>query len=245
MKEKTKLIYTALYISFLIAMFVLFGVVQNHAPGMISFYVVIFLILTIVSVLFYFSTQKKEFQIVTVASNSEDPSFNDDPADDPVEENIEKEIDIQKIVPAKNTDINKYSEELLQNLSKSFPIVQALFYIKNPNEDLFHCYAEYAYFSENEPSEFRTGESLPGQAVKNKTIVSLDNIPDNYMVVASGLGNSDPKYLVFVPVKNNHDEVVGLIEYASFEPLTQNHTKALEGISVKVAETISKHLKSK
>jgi methyl-accepting chemotaxis protein len=127
-------------------------------------------------------------------------------------------------------------------MATDFRIVQGLLYIKNPHEDLFHCYAQYAYFSENKPVEFTTGETLPGQAVKNKAIVSLNNIPDQYMTIASGLGKSNPKHLVFVPLKNQ-EEVVGLIEYATFEPLTERQFKALEDISKKVADTISKHLK--
>jgi len=58
----------------------------------------------------------------------------------------------------------------------------------------------------------------------------------------SGLGKSKPRQLVFVPLKNQ-DEVVGLIEYATFEPITEKHQKALDEISKKVADTIVKLLK--
>ena len=70
----------------------------------------------------------------------------------------------------------------------------------------------------------------------------LNNIPDNYMTIVSGLGKSKPRQLVFVPLKNQ-DEVVGLIEYATFEPITEKHQKALDEISKKVADTIVKLLK--
>jgi transcriptional regulator with GAF, ATPase, and Fis domain len=161
------------------------------------------------------------------------------------EENLvetEALIDIQKLLPSRTLGIEKFAEEMLQNMANPFSMVQGLFYVKNPNEDLFHCYAQYAYFSEDKPVEFRTGETLPGQAVKNKTVVSLSNIPDQYMTIASGLGKSNPKQLVFVPLKSQ-DDVVGLIEYASFEPLSEKQFKALEGISKKVADVIVKHLK--
>jgi hypothetical protein len=62
------------------------------------------------------------------------------------------------------------------------------------------------------------------------------------MTIASGLGKSNPKHLIFVPLINQ-EEVIGLIEYAAFESLTEKQLKALEGISKKVADTIYKHLK--
>jgi transcriptional regulator with GAF, ATPase, and Fis domain len=155
---------------------------------------------------------------------------------------VENEIDIQKLLPAKPTEMNRFAEEVLHNMADEFNIMQALFYIKSPAKDSFSCNAQYAYFSETKPKNFKTGETLPGQAVKNKTIVVLNNIPDNYMTIVSGLGKSKPRQLVFVPLKNQ-DEVVGLIEYATFEPITEKHQKALDEISKKVADTIVKLLK--
>jgi hypothetical protein len=248
-KENIKIIYTGLYVLFLAALFVLFAIVQNAAPGTVYFYIFIFIILCLVSGLFFMVVREQlplpEMTVQNkLAENSEIQNTVPGHAAEEKTGN-EEEIDFQRIVPVKFTDIEKYTEELLLNMAKVFHMVQGLLYIKNMHEELYHCYAQYAYFSENKPPEFRTGETLPGQSVKNKKIVSLNNIPEKYMTIASGLGKSDPKHLVFVPLKNQNNEVVGLIEYATFEPLTKKQFKTLEGISEKVAETISKHLKSK
>lgn len=244
MKEKLRLIYIALYVLFLTVLFVLFAVVHNTVPGIIPFYVFLFLTLALVTVLFYIAF--KQYTSITETDNNEQVSNQDQQlADDIKEETTTKPeagSEIEVILPTRITDVKKFTEEVLQNMAKAFSIVQGLFYIKNHNEDLYHCYAQYAYFSENKPQDFKVGDSLTGQAVKNKAIVSLNNIPEKYMTIASGLGKSDPKHLVFVPVKNQ-DEVIGLIEYATFEPLTEAQFKALEGMSKKVADTISKHLK--
>jgi hypothetical protein len=158
------------------------------------------------------------------------------------EKEAEKEIDIKLLLPSASTQIDKYTDEVLQNMGEPFGIVQGLLYLKNPTQDFFECSATYAYFSDQNPEPFKSGETLPGQAVKNKTLVILNNIPDNYMTIVSGLGKSLPKQLVFVPLKHQ-DEVVGLIEYATFELITDKQQKALDAISKKIADAIVKLLK--
>jgi hypothetical protein len=247
MRHNVKLLFTGIFIMFLMAIFFLFAAIKNASAGSALTYTSIFLTLVSGSLLYGMSIRRQETkdasiladnqaQIDETASNNQEITVNENvKADD-------DQIDIQKLLPSRTLGIEKYAEELLHNMAGSFKIVQGLFYIKNPNEDLFHCYAQYAYFSENKPVEFRTGETLPGQAVKNKAIVSLSNIPDQYMTIASGLGKSNPNLLVFVPIKSQ-DEVIGLIEYATFEQLTENQFTALESISKKIADMINKHFK--
>ena len=247
MRHNTKLLYSVIYILFLLAIFLLFAAIKNASGGTFSSYISIFVVLILGSLLYGIAVKKQES--TNKETNTEDKSIVDATEENNLNQlteektgEVENQIDIQKLLPSRTLGIEKYTEELLQNMASNFNIVQGLFYIKNPNEDLFHCYAQYAYFSENKPVEFRTGETLSGQAVKNKTIVSISNIPDQYMTIASGLGKSNPKQLVFVPI-TNQEEVIGLIEYATFEPLAEKHFNALEGISKKVADIISKHFK--
>lgn len=245
MKDSTKLLYSGIYILFLLTAFTLFAVIKNTSGGTLLSYLSILVMLALGSILFFCAVKKPVSDETLIKGNNSEKEGIQQEILDQAEVKVKEEeaqIDVQKLIPSRTLGIDKYAEELLQNMAGSFNMVQGLFYIKDPNEDLFHCNGQYAYFSENKPAEFRSGETLPGQAVKNKAIVSLNNIPDQYMTIASGLGNSNPKQLVFVPLKNQ-DDVVGLIEYATFEPLSGKQMKALEGISKKVADTIIKHLK--
>jgi len=246
MRHNTKLLFTGIFIIFLFAVFFMFAAVKNALAGSAVTYISVFIVLILGSLLYWLSIKRQETNNSETIDNSHSTEESlSNPQEIVNEEQLtpsENQIDVQKLLPSRTLGIEKYTEELLQNMAGSFNIVQGLFYIKNPNEDLFHCYAQYAYFSENKPVEFRTGEALPGQAVKNKSIVSLNNIPDQYMTIASGLGKSKPNLLVFVPIKNQ-EEVIGLIEYATFEQLTDSQFKALENISKKVADIIIKHFK--
>lgn len=244
MKHLKKYLIPVTFILLLFSAFALFAILQNASFK--SFWAYLFIIIIIVSsaVLFGLSIQKQEVSDTqkeekNLASTEETMLSQVAEATTQVQED---QIDVQKLLPSRSLEIEKFTEELLRNMADPFNMVQGLVYVKNPNEDLYHCYAQYAYFSENKPAEFRMGESLSGQAVKNKVIVTLNDIPDNFMTIASGLGKSNPKHLVFVPIKNQED-VVGLIEYATFEPLTEVQHQALEAIAKKVADTVSKHLK--
>lgn len=239
MKKHIKLTYFALYFLFLITVFLLFAIVSNTSGGNTDSYVAIFVLMLIGTALFalamtnYAASKVLERSITAAESNTQ----KNNAIPEEKKSNNVSIINIPDIIPSSATDIEHFGEQLLKNMANEFNIVQALFYSKVTNADNFHCYAQYAYFSETKPAEFTTGETLPGQAIKNKKIVSINNIPDNYMTIVSGLGQGAPNSLVFVPLIQNN-EIAGLIEYATFSKLSDENRNALEELSAHVAGII-------
>jgi transcriptional regulator with GAF, ATPase, and Fis domain len=226
--------------------FLLFANISNALTGSKAPIVFVFIMLVIGTGFFalVMFNQKVMVQEVKTLSNAEaenNESANLESVASGKIEKVESYIDIYKLLPVQPTEIKAYTDEILQNIAQDFGIVQAIFYLKGA-KDNFQCAATYAYYSDTKPANFKSGETLPGQAVKNKARVVLNNIPENYTTIVSGLGKSVPRQLVFVPLKN-HDEVIGLIEYATFEPVTEKHQKALDELSNNVADTITKLLK--
>ncbi len=146
----------------------------------------------------------------------------------------EKEIDLSRILPQDAVTIEKYAEKLLINMADEFNIVQALFYYRKEGTDIFKCRAQYAYYSDTKPSDFKMGETLNGQAIKNRKTVSLAKIPDNYFTIVSGLGKGIPREIVFLPVIFE-DNVIGLIEYATFSTFDFKTERDLNLIAAKAA----------
>ncbi|HEY2542155.1 MAG TPA: response regulator, partial [Gaiellaceae bacterium] len=68
-------------------------------------------------------------------------------------------------------------------------------------------------------NRFALGESLIGQAALEKQSIVLLDPPDDYVKIASGLGQSTPRAVVVMPVLFE-DQVMAVIELASFEPFT-------------------------
>jgi putative methionine-R-sulfoxide reductase with GAF domain len=159
------------------------------------------------------------------------------------EEKIDIEAIANKIIPEndKNTDLSKYTEKILSNTAKEYDIVQGLFYYRKKNSDTFTIASKYAYYGEEEPNDFELGETLSGQTAKNQKVLNLAQIPENYITILSGLGNSSPECLLFVPIIHEGN-TIGLMELASFKVFSKKTEKAFSQLSEKIGEKISEKI---
>lgn len=237
---------TAAYLVFLMAVFLLFGIIRNSADSMPAVAYIMLFVIVLLGGSMYYSAYKRGAagveDLIHLPDQQQIESLSIDDKDETIDNLPEETIDSKKLLPKEKINPEKYGEELLRNFALEFQICQGLFYIKDASDDTYKCFAQYAYFSDRPPVSFKTGETLPGQAVKNKNIVTLTDIPEKYMTIASGLGESSPRYLTFVPLMNR-DEVTGLIEFASFKPMTQPAEKALKQLAEKAGDTITKMIK--
>jgi signal transduction histidine kinase/CheY-like chemotaxis protein/HAMP domain-containing protein len=63
------------------------------------------------------------------------------------------------------------------------------------------------------PRRFKLGESLIGQAALDQTVIDVDDAPDGYIQVSSGLGAAAPESIMIMPILFE-DQVLGVIELA-------------------------------
>jgi len=74
---------------------------------------------------------------------------------------------------------------------------------------------------------FAFGEGLVGQAAAEGKSLYLDDIPDGYIKIISGLGSASPRFLLIVPVKSQ-EGVKGVLELASFSEITADEKRYVE-----------------
>lgn len=67
---------------------------------------------------------------------------------------------------------------------------------------------------------FRPGEGMVGQAALEKKPIVVTNVPDDYVMIASGVGESLPRSLAVIPLIDL-DVVEGVLELGSFHPFTE------------------------
>jgi signal transduction histidine kinase/HAMP domain-containing protein/CheY-like chemotaxis protein len=83
------------------------------------------------------------------------------------------------------------------------------------------------------PIQYRIGQSLIGQVAKSRRPIVVNDIPQGYIKISSGLGEASPANLAIMPVLFE-DQVLGVVELASFTKFTSIQIAFLE----QLAETL-------
>ncbi|MBP2002459.1 CheY-like chemotaxis protein/HAMP domain-containing protein [Paenibacillus shirakamiensis] len=100
---------------------------------------------------------------------------------------------------------------------------------KNPNE--IRLTGAYAMDEANRPhSIFRMGEGLVGQVAADQTALNLKEVPENYLSVRSGLGESKPADVMIYPIVFE-EEAIGVVEIAAFHPFTPIQMQLLQELT--------------
>jgi GAF domain-containing protein len=85
---------------------------------------------------------------------------------------------------------------------------------------------------------YEFGEGLIGQSAANGKTLYVDDVPEGYIRIVSGLGSASPKYLLIVPIKNQ-ERVLAIMEIASFTTVTEDQRKFAEESANLISEKIS------
>jgi methyl-accepting chemotaxis protein len=91
---------------------------------------------------------------------------------------------------------------------------------------------------ETSAPQFEWGEGLIGQAAASGKSLYLDDVPEGYITIVSGLGTAFPRYLLIVPIKKG-EEVQGVLEMATFSPLPDAQRSRIEEMVQVLAEKIN------
>ena len=77
------------------------------------------------------------------------------------------------------------------------------------------------------PGVIRLGEGLVGQCAQERRTLTLANLPPGYLRIASGLGEAPPVQVTVMP-STSGDALLGVLEVASFRPLTAREQALLD-----------------
>ena len=139
-------------------------------------------------------------------------------------------------------NLEELSHKVISNLVKYCGVVQGALFIINGEEDndkhleMTSC---YAYDRHKFPDKrVDLGEGLLGSTVMERETTYMTDVPQEYVNITSGLGQSTPNALLMVPLQVN-DEVYGAIELADFQGMEQYVIEFVEKVAASVASTIS------
>ncbi|MEA2386570.1 MAG: hypothetical protein QOJ22_744, partial [Thermoleophilaceae bacterium] len=129
-------------------------------------------------------------------------------------------------------DLRTVSRMIMSELTPTVSAQLGAFYLAESGnaagEPELRLIASYGYKKRKSVSDkFKLGEGLVGQAALEKIPITVKNAPDDYVKITSGLGEGTPVNIIDLPVLFE-DQVLGVIELASFEPLSEIHLTFLE-----------------
>jgi signal transduction histidine kinase/CheY-like chemotaxis protein/HAMP domain-containing protein len=137
-------------------------------------------------------------------------------------------------------DLEIVAELIMEELAPLMGALHGTFFLteQEGGETRLRLIAGYGLRADKDaPIQYRIGQSLIGQVAKSKRLVVVDEIPQSYIKITSGLGEAPPANLVVFPLLFE-GEVLGVVELASFSKFTPIQIDFLEqfaetlGISV-------------
>lgn len=139
-------------------------------------------------------------------------------------------------------NMNELCGEIISNLVKYMEVVQGgIFLINDDDENDQYIELRGAYAYERQKSlkkRMEIEEGLIGQSILEKKHIYINEIPDDYVNVTSGLGKANPNTVLIVPLMLNQ-EVFGALELVSFNDFAQYEIEFVEVLSENIASTIS------
>lgn len=123
-----------------------------------------------------------------------------------------------ELIRNQSGNLELLSDEFIKALVKYVNANQGGIFLAHETEGttklkLVSCYAfeRKKYLTK----EFEIGETMVGQCYLEKQPIFMTKVPQNYIQITSGLGGANPSCVFIVPLISN-DEVVGVLELASF-----------------------------
>ncbi len=145
-----------------------------------------------------------------------------------------------EILRQRSREVNQLTDDIIKNLVYYLKANQGGLFIINDSSDIpkielisAFAYDRKKFFERN----INIGDGLIGTVALERNTVYLKEIPEDYIEIESGLGESSPKFLLIVPLKFE-DDILGIVELASFKEFQDFEIKFVEEVAQSIASTL-------
>jgi len=147
-----------------------------------------------------------------------------------------------EILRANNDNLKEFAFNIIHNLVNYVKANQGgLFLISDNDTSDVHIelMASFAYNQRKFiDKRMELGIGLIGRCIDERQMIYMTEIPENYIKITSGLGESKPRNLLLTPLIHN-DEIFGVIELASFYEIEPYQKDFILRLCESIASAIS------
>ncbi|WP_417660731.1 response regulator [Pseudomonas sp.] len=135
-------------------------------------------------------------------------------------------------------NLQTLGRNVLNCLASYLNVAVGAFYVRSEQGDISRI-ASYGFSREleNAAQDFSSNESLVGQTASENKLLQLDNLPNGYLKVSSGLGSTSPVSIVLLPISNGYT-VNGVLELGFLKPIDPRVSEFLKLIAEPVGTSI-------
>ncbi|MBN1145268.1 MAG: GAF domain-containing protein [Bacteroidales bacterium] len=149
---------------------------------------------------------------------------------------------LSEIIARKRRNLEELCTSLISELVRYIDASAGGIFVMDdtdPNHIVLTAAGDFCYSSDKSINyTFEAGEGNIGTCFVEKQTLKIDDLPDGYIVLRSGLGNVTLRYAIYVPVIQDN-ECVGVIEIASTEKLSDSRVGFVEKIAESLASIIT------
>ncbi|WP_281615363.1 PAS domain S-box protein [Flammeovirga sp. SubArs3] len=135
--------------------------------------------------------------------------------------------------------------EFVRFVTRHLGALQGGVFLKMNHEqgDVVNQIASYAYGKKRFPQrKLSANEGLIGQVMLEKQYVYVEDLPEHYTAISSGLGEAAPRSIIIIPVVHAGDEVYGAVEIASYNPMSQHEQEYANAACERFASAIAVYM---
>jgi CheY-like chemotaxis protein/signal transduction histidine kinase/CHASE3 domain sensor protein len=130
------------------------------------------------------------------------------------------------------------SKNIIASICNLLDYQIGIFYLANETRRTAQIRGAFAIDSEIIDKQFVFGEGLVGEALIHKNIQVLSEVPEGYLKINSGLGNTSPRHIICMPILVD-DVVIAAIEIGTTKDLKERDVEFLRAISGDIGIAVS------
>ena len=146
-----------------------------------------------------------------------------------------------EVIRTDASNLKNLGDYFISEMVKYVQANQGSLFVANENDEnetVLEMTSCYAYNKKKHVDiSIPAGEGLIGQAYLERDVISITDVPADYVKITSGLGEALPRAILIVPIKVE-EVVYGVLEIASFSPFEQYKIDFIKKVGENLASVL-------